>query len=446
MNNTNYGQAYLKYTQYIGQKFGYLTILAINDNADIKKKRFQHSTVAHCKCDCGNEDVYRVITSLLRSKNITKISCDKCYNGIPLNNIIGKKIGYVTILGFERDKQNTLALCKCDCGNNFKRPYKRFNDKRRASSINKKSTCGKCYLGKPLTSFIGKKYGSLTVLDCYKKNGHTIAYCKCICDRYVERNLSLLENRSSQNPSCGMCYNGKRIENYIGQTSGYLRIIKPLNKTDVLCECTCGRKFDFKLSKFLSNRYSSCGMCYHGKKYEDFIGISFNNLKIISIHYPNETKTKSVMAMCECKCTNKKLLPFSQVVNGRKTCGECYHNIMYKNYIGKTFGRLTIKSLSQNKYTIANCECKCTNKKISFALPLMLDERSPILSCGCIKKSFKDFKNISFGKLHIRQISKNSLGGLRYICKCDCGNDIEVLESELFTGNVTCCEECKQLL
>ena len=40
--------------------------------------------------------------------------------------------------------------------------------------------------------------------------------------------------------------------------------------------------------------------------------------------------------------------------------------------------------------------------------------------------------------------AENNIGGLRYICKCDCGNEIEVLESDLFTGKVTCCEECRE--
>lgn len=56
--------------------------------------------------------------------------------------------------------------------------------------------------------------------------------------------------------------------------------------------------------------------------------------------------------------------------------------------------------------------------------------------------SYEAAKNISFGRLKVLKISDNTIGGLRYICKCDCGNEIEVLESDLFTGKVICCEDC----
>lgn len=63
-------------------------------------------------------------------------------------------------------------------------------------------------------------------------------------------------------------------------------------------------------------------------------------------------------------------------------------------------------------------------------------------SCGCLRTKITALKYIPFNKLHIISTSTNNEGGLRYICKCDCGNEIEVLESDLFTGKVTCCESC----
>lgn len=86
----------------VGQKFNRLTVL-----------KYLGKSKWLCKCDCGNETI--VQTSSLKSGRIK--SCG-CYNlekaKKPLDNIIGKKYGKLTVLEYVG---NSKWLCKCDCGN-----------------------------------------------------------------------------------------------------------------------------------------------------------------------------------------------------------------------------------------------------------------------------------------------------------------------------------------
>ena len=99
----------------IGQRFGRLTVIEMSER--IKQKgctRLKYK----CKCDCGNE-VY-VFGENLRSGH-TK-SCG-CYNPdvskSKIEDITGNKYGRLIVIErAENQGEQTMWLCKCDCGNN----------------------------------------------------------------------------------------------------------------------------------------------------------------------------------------------------------------------------------------------------------------------------------------------------------------------------------------
>jgi hypothetical protein len=139
---------------------------------------------------------------------------------------------------------------------------------------------------------------------------------------------------------------------------------------------------------------------------------------------------------------------FSELKFGRRgLCGECLNGVPYSSIIGKRYGYFTVLDIYTDKYgginrTIALCKCDCGKKKKVLYSSLL---RGKPVSCGCLSNNrIRVLRKIKFGNLSVLKNSKHIEDGLRYVCKCSCGNEVEVLESDLFTGKVTCCEECKK--
>lgn len=446
------------YTKYIGRTFGYLTVNSLFKG---DKKQTNGNIMAHCICKCTRE-CDRAIAVLVRQGSKQQ-TCGICNKGISYETYIGKRYGFATIKGVRYGKEKVEAEFLCDCGETFYRFFTNVNDKRTNSKTN--MTCGNCFKGKAFSYYIGKKYGNLEVIEIKRKKGNTIAICKCICNRVVERSLSLLERDCAKTPYCGECYNGIQYKDYIGKTFGVFTIKKIESKKNnrrsgkyAYCKCICGnetwRYFPQLINK---SKNITCGECYNGIPYKDYIGKTFGSITIKSFKKLKEKNLKDgstlVEVYGECICKRKITTTLNCLVKGNiTTCGECYRGIQYKDYIGKTFGYLTVKSILKPKTEDNNSnhyhvlvKCKCNNSDyLNLSLFSLFKKSYKKYSCGCLNKNLKYLKKISFGKLYIKNISSNNIDGLRYICKCTCGNETEVLESELFTGKVTCCEECSQ--
>lgn len=427
---------------YIGKTFGNLTVLDIY----VKNK----ATVAKCKCICGTE-IERRLSDLLNKDY--KFTCGKCYKGINYNDYIGKTFGSYTIIdvySLTKNKRKSIyAKVECTCGKNYEKRLDHID------FYSKYIGCKHCDKGKPWESHIGEIYGNLTVIGITKSftRGYNLtqAVCKCICGQEVKRTFTSLKNRGKKS-SCGECIKGIYYKNYIGKHFGSLEVIKVIkNKKNgqfnFVCKCSCGnqkniiRSAHCILARDSKNTFQTCGECNKGIYYKNYIGKRFGYLEI--------KKYKDNFFTLKCDCGNSIELKTSYVNSFEKTriatCGNCYNGVPYTKIINNTFGRLKIKSInldfktSRGKKVI--CDCSCGKKDKSIYLSQIMTGSA--LSCGCLRHDIVYLKKIKFGSLFIINISKNNKGGLRYICKCDCGNEIEVLESDLFTGKVTCCEECK---
>jgi hypothetical protein len=102
---------------------------------------------------------------------------------------------------------------------------------------------------------------------------------------------------------------------------------------------------------------------------------------------------------------------------------------------GKKFGLLTaIKyNYSEKKWL---CECECGNNHL---VPYNKLTTGHTVSCGKHPK-YKDISGIKFGRLlAVKQIVKNKHGSYKWLCRCDCGNEIIVLGESLRIGNTKSC-------
>lgn len=124
-----------------------------------------------------------------------------------------------------------------------------------------------------------------------------------------------------------------------------------------------------------------------------------------------------------------------------------------KDLTGQQFGRLTVLHLDEEKtkekkQSYYVCQCECGNIKTIFGSSLTTGRTK---SCGCLQKEKLsiDITGQRFGKLvalykTTSQIGKNGITKTRWHCKCDCGNECDVLTECLRQGDTTSCG-CKMI-
>lgn len=119
-----------------------------------------------------------------------------------------------------------------------------------------------------------------------------------------------------------------------------------------------------------------------------------------------------------------------------------------KDLTGQRFGRLIVLNLDEEKtkekkmsYWV--CQCDCGNIKTIYGSSLTTGKTK---SCGCLQKEISsiDITGQRFGKLTAlykttSQIEKNGKTKTRWHCKCDCGNECDVLTENLRKGDTTSC-------
>lgn len=113
---------------------------------------------------------------------------------------------------------------------------------------------------------------------------------------------------------------------------------------------------------------------------------------------------------------------------------------------GKVFGKLTALKIDNKKkkriYWI--CKCECGKKKSVASCHLTMGR---ISHCGCVKRKAHNFIDLTgkiFGKLTVVKISntyhlKTKDNPVRFLCKCECGNECIVRSSDLRNGCALSC-------
>ena len=97
------------------------------------------------------------------------------------------------------------------------------------------------------------------------------------------------------------------------------------------------------------------------------------------------------------------------------------------NLVGNRFGKLTV--ISKTDHCIHGsvawlCKCDCGN---SIEVSTRDLNRGAVKSCGCLKKERCNLVGRRFGRLTV--IKKESYGSHSiYLCKCDCGNIVDLFD------------------
>lgn len=183
----------------------------------------------------------------------------------------------------------------------------------------------------------------------------------------------------------------------IGYRVGMLTVTAPTTERESgytvwRCRCDCGGELLLDTRALYRGTIRNCGCkpkLPPGSK--DLTGQRFGKL---TVQYATEKRADrgSVVWHCLCDCGNECEVTARRLIRGKvRSCG-CLSNPPLKDYIGKTFGRLTVieyagtaKELgyATGKARFWKCRCSCGNETTVSQTEL---QAGGTQSCGCLVK------------------------------------------------------------
>lgn len=161
-------------------------------------------------------------------------------------------------------------------------------------------------------------------------------------------------------------------------------------------QCSCGTITELTLTDVTKNYKKDCG-CMRRKKldekvinqYKHLINTKINGWTVLEIVPPNENFRKT-HALCKCQCGTTKIVHMQYLLNGRsKDCGcgrkNTLNRIFTKDLTGQRFGKLVaieqLKGRNKNGRISYKCKCDCGNEVNVLGNSLVTYHT---LSCGCL--------------------------------------------------------------
>ena len=250
------------------------------------------------------------------------------------------------------------------------------------------------------------------------------------------------------------------INTYIGQKFGKLtvtQIWENAQKQEIKCKALCdecGHEKEFNFRDLKSKRIKTCGCKHQKANLEDLIGQTFNRLTIINAVREKRGKDshEQVYVTCKCECGNTIQARLSVLKNETiKSCGCLHKETVSKDWtkaIGQKFGKLTVIDIKKEGYeVIAICKCDCGNIK-RMRYRALKKNANP--SCGCDKKAaakynLDDLIGQKYSQLTIKSAIRNERSELYVDAECECGNVIHTRYRNLTTGHTKTCGKCKMI-
>lgn len=186
----------------------------------------------------------------------------------------------------------------------------------------------------------------------------------------------------------------------------------------------------------------------------DLTGQRFGHWTVLSLD--SDVQKKNRYWKCKCDCGTFRSVAGTSLRSGisvscgcekdKKTSVRTRQNV--EDMSGQRFGKWTVirQDLSNNhstKYGGARwiCKCDCGTERSVFGYAL---RRGKTTSCGCqnADKNIIDLTGHRYGNLVVLRRDEaiyNDHKGARWICKCDCGNEISVLSGRLRVGQTKSC-------
>lgn len=351
--------------------------------------------------------------------------------GVYFKSYIGVRFGNLTVISESDRYQQTKyrkVTCQCDCGNTIEIPLRRFQEKAHfPTSCGCKSKVSKVK--------VGNRYGMLEVIEDLGKdeNHNRICLCKCDCGNTIIVKSHDLVRTKWAKTHCGCQTYFKDIT---GQRFGKLVAVEPRGQdkhknTLWLFKCDCGGTIILTLNRVQHQKYPNCG-CVNTALKVDYTGQRFGKLEVIE--YLGNCKY-----LCKCDCGNMVEVHTDRLRTGHiHNCGceDPHHDL-----IGTRIGKLeVIEYLGKNNspYHQYLCKCDCGNtvtKCRGYILEAIRDNKE--CDCGCVRRN--KLVGQKFGKLTVIKYTGRDKHGVKWLCRCDCGNFKEIRESYLISGHTKSC-------
>lgn len=240
-----------KKEDFIGKKFGYVTVLEKTDERRYDRPLYK------CVCDCGKE----FLSGIAMITSGDRISCG-CKKRVDITGLRSGRLLVVKCTNNKDNRGNYLWECKCDCGNTSYVAATYLTTK-------KTQSCGcvreeKSHLPKRSKDYSGQTFDYLYVkekLDEKIPHGDYLYLCQCKCGKEVKTIATSL--LSGDIKSCGC----RPRKNILGERFGRLKVTKLITKRNKSgkriwkCLCDCGRTTYVEISRLIGEHTSSCGNC-----------------------------------------------------------------------------------------------------------------------------------------------------------------------------------------
>ena len=186
--------------------------------------------------------------------------------------------------------------------------------------------------------------------------------------------------------------------------------------------------------------------------------------KLVVKEYKGTDNFRNSLWVCECDCGRTTIEKGTLLTKGKiVSCGECSNRLAKnpiptknelfdKSLIGARYGKLVIEDLylktdeeTGKQSMFAKCKCDCGNEKEVLLTTL---KRGATLSCGCLKKELMTSSKFRLSDDFIGQrFGKLVVMGYdeeqkKWKCQCDCGNIKYLKKSNLTTNGYKSCGHC----
>lgn len=183
-------------------------------------------------------------------------------------------------------------------------------------------------------------------------------------------------------------------------------------------------------------------------KFLDLKGRKFG--KLTAVYRLEDGQRGYAKWLCKCDCGGEIVVNTKKLLRGTITnCGcipkkNARNGSKAENLLGRRFYHLTVIERVENKNSRVRwlCRCDCGNEKIYTAQTL---KAGKVKSCGCARglksNRYRNIRGQKFGYLLALEPSKHrdKKGSIKWKCVCDCGNECLVTEDALAHGNTISC-------
>ena len=405
-------------------------------------------------------------------------------------DLTGQTFGFLTVIERAENRIQPSGqsvpqwLCRCICGNTkiVRGRDLRYGGVRSCGC--KKMDMIKESLTINLTGVVMSDYGvkdsKLTVLervdDYISPQGHHSIRWRCKCKCGNEKILLTNQIVSGKVKDCGHCgytlVEGTNAPDLCNKRFGILTVVEQAEDAFSVegypirqwkCLCDCGNETIVRANNLMTGHTKSCGHCgfhtFGSSRQIDLIGLKFNRLTV-------KAKTDDSLWQCICDCGNEVKTATSNLINGyTKSCGCLQkerasetHLVDLTGWCMKEHGvkdsRLTVIKRVENyiqpngqSYPQYLCKCECGKECVVNAHYLKTGHTK---SCGCYAKerasetSLKDLTGMKFNSLTVieraqNRISESGETKTYWKCRCDCGNEVEVVAYSLISGKQASC-------